>query len=425
MITQDLHKGFLSGHPGFQGLSSAIREEMSVVSQVFPFQVNNYVVDELIDWSDPFSDPIFRLTFPQRGMLSEDDFAKVHAAMRSDDGRLLRMVVSDIRSHLNPHPSGQLTVNVPELSNGDPLSGVQHKFQSTVLFFPRQGQTCHSYCNFCFRWPQFIGEPGLRIEAPDIDPLLAYLRQHPEVSDVLFTGGDPFIMRSGVFRRYVDALLDANLPQLKVIRFGTKAFTYWPFRFTSDEDAPELLSCLKAISAAGKHASIIAHFNHPKELESANAQQALKVVRAAGVEVRTQSPLLRGINDDARILANLWGKQVELGCVPYYLYSVRDTGAQRYFGVPLAKSLELYASALRMVTGLTRTVRGPVMSCDPGKVQLLGISDINAEKVFVLQLLRARDSASTGRIFYAAYDPQALWISELKPAFGEKHFFYE
>ncbi|MBN8551105.1 MAG: lysine 2,3-aminomutase [Deltaproteobacteria bacterium] len=397
---------------------------MQVVAHVFPFRVNNYVVDHLIDWGNP-ADPIFRLTFPQRHMLSDEDFARVEAAMRSGEKARLNSVVTDVRNHLNPHPSGQMTSNVPHFRDGTLLSGVQHKYERTVLFFPRQGQSCHAYCNFCFRWPQFVGDPSLRIETSDIDPLIAYLREHEEIRDVLFTGGDPFIMRSGLLRRYVDALLSANLEHIKSIRFGTKALTYWPYRFTSDDDSTELLECLTSIIKAGKHATIMAHFNHPNELAALPAQEALKRIQNCGAQVRTQTPLLRGINDNAQVLAQLWEEQVRLGCIPYYLFATRDTGAQRFFGVPLAESLALYVEALHGVSRLAATVRGPVMSSDPGKILVQGISEVLGQKVFVLQLLQSRHTEWAGRLFYAQYDPRALWINELKPAFGEKAFFFD
>ena len=79
---------------------------------------------------------------------------------------------------LNPHPAGQLLLNAPSL-HGRPLPGLQHKYPETVLFFPRQGQTCHAYCTYCFRWAQFVDEPELKMATDDIGTLVAYLGEHP------------------------------------------------------------------------------------------------------------------------------------------------------------------------------------------------------------------------------------------------------
>ncbi|HEB98981.1 MAG TPA: lysine 2,3-aminomutase, partial [Thiotrichales bacterium] len=140
-----------------QRLPEERRFAMRVVAQVLPFRVNQYVIDELIDWDAVPEDPIFQLTFPQQGMLGEADFSRMADAMRAGKSRdELRTLAREIRAGLNPHPAGQLQLNVPRL-DGEPLPGMQHKYRETVLFFPSQGQVCHSYCTFCFRWAQFVG----------------------------------------------------------------------------------------------------------------------------------------------------------------------------------------------------------------------------------------------------------------------------
>ncbi|MBX7144915.1 MAG: lysine 2,3-aminomutase [Oligoflexia bacterium] len=405
-------------------LSAELREEMRLVSLVFPFRVNSYVLKELINWNDP-TDAIYRMVFPRREMLSPAHFERVYNAERANDAVLLAQTVAAVRRELNPHPAGQTTKNVPRLADGTALPGLQHKYKATVLVFPRQGQTCHAYCTFCFRWPQFVGDTQLRIETSDINGLIAYLREHPEVSDVLFTGGDPFVMPSAVLRKYVDALLAAKLDNIRSIRFGTKALSYWPFRFTSDADASDLKEILKSIIVAGKHLTIVAHFTHPHELGPSAVKQAIKVLQDCGAVIRTQTPLLRGINDSANTLAKLWQSQVSLGCIPYYLFAARDTGAQHLFGVPLAESCSIFREALSACSGLVGTVHGPVMSAEPGKIEVLGAQEIANEKVFQLRFLQARRAEWCGRLFSAAYDEKAQWISDLRPAFGASHFFYE
>ena len=89
--------------------------------------------------------------------------------------------------------------------------------------------------------------------------------------------------------------------------------------------------------------------------------------------------------------AQMWQKQVELGCVPYYMFVVRDTGAQHYFGVSLVKAHEIFQQAIQKVSGLARTVRGPSMSATPGKVQVDGVAEINGTKVIVLRMLQGRN----------------------------------
>ncbi|MCB0312126.1 MAG: 4Fe-4S cluster-binding domain-containing protein, partial [Calditrichaeota bacterium] len=133
----------------------------------------------------------------------------------------------------NPHPAGQVEHNLPEL-NGQKLRGIQHKYRETILFFPQQGQTCHAYCSFCFRWPQFVGINEWKIAMKEKELLVAYLEQHPEVTDVIFTGGDPMIMKSRILGDYIDALLEADLPHLRNIRIGSKSLSYWPYKFIDE-----------------------------------------------------------------------------------------------------------------------------------------------------------------------------------------------
>jgi len=399
--------------------------DMDVVSQVLPFKANNFVVEQLIDWEAVPDDPIFTLTFPQRDMLLPEHYAKVASLLREGaDASALAAAVAQIRQQLNPHPASQMEHNIPYV-NDDPLPGMQHKYQQTVLFFPSQGQSCHAYCTFCFRWPQFIGMSALRFASREVDLLIEYVRQHPEVTDILFTGGDPMIMSAGHMAEYIDPLLQAKLPNLRRIRIGTKAFSYWPFRFLSDDDSGEVIDLFKRVSHAGLHLAIMAHFNHPRELASPLIRDALQRVRETGAEIRTQSPLLRHINDEAEVWRELWDTRVDLGCIPYYMFVARDTGAQHYFAVPLGRAWEIFRDAYQQVSGLCRTVRGPSMSANPGKVQVLGVSEIKGEKIFELRFLQGRDPDWVDRPFFAEYDEQATWLNELKPAFGEKQFFFE
>ena len=410
--------------PQIEQMSEEAQFVMEVVGNVLPFKTNNYVVEQLIDWNNIPNDPMYVLTFPQKGMLIPEHYDKMASTLKSGaDKKEIGRVANDIRLQLNPHPAGQMELNVPQLKDGTKLYGMQHKYDETCLFFPSQSQTCHAYCSFCFRWPQFVGMDEMKFAMREGEQLVQYLKEHPEISDVLFTGGDPMIMKASMFSVYTDALLDAKLPNLKTIRIGTKAISYWPYKFLTDSDADETLRNFEKIVKSGTHLAIMAHFNHLTELSTDPIKEAIKRIRKTGAEIRTQSPLLAHINDDANMWAKMWQKQVSLGCIPYYMFVVRDTGAQHYFGVPLVKAQKIFRSAFRQVSGLARTVRGPSMSATPGKVHVLGVSEINGQKVMALHLLQGRESEWVGIPFFAKYDENAIWLDDLKPAFGDKFFF--
>ncbi len=411
--------------PQMRLLSEAQRFEIEVVARVLPFKTNNYVVDELIDWHDVPEDPMFVLNFPRREMLAPRHFEEIASLLtRGADERDVEAAARRVRLELNPHPAGQLEHNVPVLG-GVRLTGMQHKYPETVLFFPSNGQTCHAYCTFCFRWPQFVGMDELKFAMREVDLLVRYVGEHPEVTDVLFTGGDPLVMKTRQLASYIRPLLAARPRNLQTIRIGSKALSYWPYRFLTDGDADELLDLMREIRGAGVHLALMAHVNHPRELSTPAVREAVARVRDAGAEVRTQSPLMRHINDDPEVWAEMWRQQVHLGCVPYYMFVARDTGAQHFFGVPLVRAQQIFRQAHNAVSGLARTVRGPSMSTDPGKVEVMGVTEVRGERVIVLRMLQGRNPDWALRPFFAAYDEDATWLSDLRPAFGEERFFFE
>ena len=410
--------------PQFSALSEDERFSIRVVAQVFPFRLNPYVADQLIDWQRIPDDPIYQLTVPQRGMLRPHNFQRVaDLLLRDAPAAEVHSVVSEIRSNLNPNPAGQVELNVPWFG-GQRLEGMQHKYRETVLFFPQSGQTCHAYCTFCFRWPQFLTDGEVRFSAADSEQLLWYLAAHPEVTDLLVTGGDPLVMSTAALERYLTPVLEAQNIGIQTIRIGTKSLGYWPYRFLTDKDADELLRLFERIVARGFHLAIMAHFNHTRELETPIVRQAIKRIRATGAEIRSQSPLVRHINDVAGIWREMWNLQVSLGIIPYYLFVERNTGASRYFQVPLAQAWEIYRAAMTSVSGLGRTARGPSMSAAPGKIEIQGVTEIRGEKVFVLRMIQGRNPEWVQRPFFARFDPDAAWLTDLKPAFGEEEFFF-
>jgi len=405
------------------GLSPAERLAVRAVGAVLPFRTNSYVVEDLIDWATAPDDPVYRLVFPQADMLPADDVRRIADLLaRGASDIEISAAAHEVRMRLNPHPAGQLALNIPDLGD-EPLPGVQHKYPETVLIFPRQGQTCHAYCTYCFRWAQFVDEPDLKMATADISRVMDYLRQHPVVTSVLITGGDPMIMGAPVLRRYIEPLLEPGLEHIESVRIGSKALAYWPQRFVSDPDADETLRLFERVIATGRTLAFMAHFSHPRELESPLVAEAVRRIRSTGAVIRTQAPLIRTINDDPATWAMMWRNQVRMGMVPYYMFVERDTGPQDYFAVSLTRAHSIYTAAYRQVSGLCRTVRGPSMSATPGKVSIDGIAEIAGQKVFALHMIQARDPSLVGRPFFAQYDPHATWLSDLEPAFAARFPF--
>lgn len=226
-----------------------------------------------------------------------------------------------------------------------------------------------------------------------------------------------------MFGAYVDTLLEARIPNLRTIRIGTKSLSYWPYKFLTDKDSDEMLDIFDRITQSGLQVAIMAHFNHINEMTTPALKDAIQAVRRTGAQIRTQSPLLAHINDDAEMWSRMWHLQVQMGCIPYYMFVVRDTGAQHYFGVPLVRAHNIFRTAYMKTSGLGRTVRGPSMSATPGKVMIEGTPTINGQRVMQLRFLQGRNPDWVQRPFFAKYDENAIWLDDLKPVFEDSFFF--
>ena len=421
---QAVTRANIAKHPIWGRLDADVREAIEIISLVLPFRTNTYLIENLIDWRRVPDDPIFQLTFPQRGMIEDDEYRRLRSLVESEAPReQIKAEVHRIRLELNPHPAGQMSHNIPML-DGEPLPGMQHKYRETVLFFPGHGQTCHAYCTFCFRWAQFVGMDELKFDSREVDHLVEYLRRKRDVTDVLITGGDPMIMKTSALRNYVEPLLD--IENVRSIRIGTKAIGFWPQRFVSDADADDVLRLFEQVVESGRHLALMGHFSHPVEMSTDVAQQAMQRVRATGANIRMQSPIVRNVNDNATTWAELWKDGVRHGAIPYYMFVERNTGARHYFEMPLVRCWNIYRNAYQLVSGLARTVRGPSMSCFPGKCHIVGVTNVGYRQAFVLEFLQAREPDMVRRPFLAKFDHKATWYDQLEP-FGpaDEPFFIQ
>ena len=410
--------------PQIAAISPDIIEAIEVVGRVLPFKTNSYVVDNLIDWTRVPADPIFTLTFPRREMLSIENYDRIKLLL--DNGAPQAEVseaVQEIRMTLNPNPASQ-EHNVPMLGDVK-LKGVQHKYKETVLFFPSQGQTCHAYCTFCFRWPQFSGIKELKFHMKESHLLYDYLAEHTEVTDLLITGGDPMTMTTKILKTYIEPLLSERFNHIRTVRIGTKSLSYWPYRYTTDGDSDDLIELFSRVTESGRALTIQAQFNHPVELTTTAVKDAVVAIRTTGAQIRTQSPLLKHINDNPDLWVEMWRAQVDMGMIPYYMFIARDTGSKLFFELPLERCHEIFRSAYSRVSGVCRTVRGPSMSASPGKIELLGITEVAGQKAFALRFLQGRETDWVYRPFFAKYDAKATWFDDLKPLDGEAKFFFE
>lgn len=408
------------GQPGFRvftaadldqltaraGLPPARRLKIQTAAAVTGFRVTSYVTDELIDWSAAPDDPIYRLYFPDEDVLAG---AGTGLARQAAPGSRAGAAAQQAGSR--PAPG--------RARPGDPaLPGVRRAGHDTVMVVPARESASRRYAitRPGRTWP--ARGPGPAMSADGVPRLTAYLAAHPEVTSVQLTGGDPLIMGAAALRRYIEPLLAVE--QLASIRISTSALACWPHRFLNgpDGDADDTLRLFGQVCAAGKNLTLMAGFCHPRELEPAAAGEAARRIQGTGALISTQAPVTGSVNDAAGIWAAMWRTQVRMGMVPGTMNLSRVTGPGRYFTVPLARARQIFTRAYAGVTGLARTVRGPAMRDEHGTVCIDGTAVIGTQEVFVLRYIQARDPRLIGAPFYAAFDPDAAWLTELKPAPG-------
>ncbi|MFK7777779.1 MAG: hypothetical protein QM501_06605 [Gimesia sp.] len=395
--------------PEINQLPPELQESLRIVSQVFPFKTNRYIIEQLIDWSQVPDDPIFKLNFPQKEMLPSEDYALLRNLLRQQASPAeIEMAVHKIRQRLIP-PAPTPNSKLPGISRPI-VPGVWWPFQETIIAIPFHSNTCFAYCNYCSRWMKHT-EDVFDPFYDDATLLLPFLREHPQVSDILITGSDPLFMRASILKRYVLPLLEVE--SLRNIRFASKSLGYWPQRFVSDKDSAELLDLFREISAKGKHVTVVAHLTHPREISTEITKQAIRKILSANAVIRCQSPLIRGVNDNPQVLADLWNCQVQLGMVPYYLFTEADAGPGEFFKVPYAEALSIFQSAYSQVSGLARTIRGPVIADSGTKTLLDGVIDIAGKKHFILKAIQSPNAKDVGKIILADYQKTASRPEEL------------
>ncbi|MCJ8292054.1 MAG: lysine 2,3-aminomutase [Crocinitomicaceae bacterium] len=404
----------------YQRLPSKEQEAFDILSTVFHFKANNYVLDHLIRWEDVPNDPIYKLVFPRKEMLHPADYEQLDMLNQAGlPKEVFTLFVDALRKKMNPQ------LQSSEFSHpthkGERLHGVTRNFDTIVSLYPSpMVKTCHSYCTYCFRWIMFNNkevqdyssytEPSLPVD---------YIKSLPEVSDVLFTGADPLVLKADLIKKFIDPILEID--SVKVIRIGTKSLAWWPFRFTTDKDADALIALFEYIISKGKHLNICAHFTHARELENREVQKAIRRIQSTGAVIRCQGPLVKDINDSAKAISDLWTKQIELGLVPYYLFVEANHNSESCFRIPMARALKIFQTAQKQTSGLARTVRGPVFMNDHHRILIDGVIEINNAKFFALKSLQAPpNTKGEGEIKLIPFDEDSIDFGDLVKLFSSE-----
>jgi len=407
----------------YTNLPLETRNEFDILSSVFHFKVNNYVLENLINWQNIPNDSMYRLLFPRKEMLSVMDYEFLKALFKKDlKAEELNLFVQRVRKKMSPAVKHAST-SIPQL-NGESLKGMYRNFETIISLFPdSMVKTCHSYCSYCFRWIMFNNKEAQQNSSYQ-DPFtpVTYLKEHPEIKDVLFTGADPLVLKAETLKKYIDPIL--AIDSVEVIRISSKSLAWWPYRFTTDTDADALLELFEYIQSKGKHLNFCAHFTHPKELENEVVKEAINRIRKTGTVIRCQGPLVKDINDTPEAWNLMWSRQISLGMIPYYMFIEADHNIENCFRIPLAKALRIFQEAQKRTTGLARTVRGPVFMNDLNRVLLDGTTIVDNKKYFVLKSLQSPpDTDHEAKIKLIPYDERSKDAGDLFALFDQEEVF--
>jgi KamA family protein len=340
------------------------REQLDAVARKYVFRANEYYLS-LINWDDP-NDPIRRLVVPQEGEL--EDWGELDA-------------------------SSEKSYTV--------APGCQHKYPRVALLLVNE--VCGAFCRFCFRKRLFM--KGNDEVVNDMSPGIEYIRAHPQITNVLLTGGDPLLLSTRKLERIIEQV--AAIPHVGIIRIGTKMPAFNPFRILDD---PSLLDMIHRYSTPDRRLYMMLHFNHPRELTD-EARAAIDQLIKAGAILCNQTPLLKGINDDPEVLGELLRHLSFVGVPPYYVFQCRPTVGNKPFEVPLTQGFSIFEQARSRVGGLAKRGRY-VMSHKTGKIEMIAMDD----DLIYMRYHRALNPEDESKLMIFRRDDSAYWFDDLVAA---------
>ncbi|MDD4180054.1 MAG: lysine 2,3-aminomutase [Victivallaceae bacterium] len=283
-------------------LPEDIRKQFETIAEKFPMSITPYYLS-LIDTNNLEHDPIFKQSFP---VINE-----------------LYVEQDDMSDPLDE-------------DEDSPVPGITHRYPDRVLFLV--SNTCSMYCRHCTR-KRRVGDQDSIPSRKEISKGIEYIKNHPQIRDVLLSGGDPFLLSTD----YLDWILTElrKIEHVEIIRIGTRTPVVLPYRITDG-----LVEMLK------KHHPvwINTHFNHPRELTK-SSRRALRKLADAGIPLGNQTVLLAGVNDCPRIMKALVHKLVANRVRPYYLYQCDLAEGLSHFRTPVGKGIEILESLIGHTSG--------------------------------------------------------------------------
>ena len=350
---------------GYIDLSEREAREIADVIRQFPVNIPRYYLS-LIDQADP-NDPIKKMCFPS----------------------MEELVVAGSMGETTRDPYGD--------DKHDKGNGVLQKYDYSVLIVTTE--SCAMFCRHCFR-RRIVGRKTDHI-LQNFEAAVEYVARHPEVTNVILSGGDPLMLPTPLLRKLLMSL--AEIEHLGFVRIGSRTPVTYPCRIFEDE----LIELFTEFSSK-KTLYLPTHFNHAKEITPA-AAEAVRRLRMAGVTVNNQAVLLRGVNDRPEDLKALMDGLLRIGVNPYYLYQCMPvSGVSHHFQVPLKQAVEIVDEARSGMDGYAKRFKF-ILGHDIGKLEVCGLLDGK----LVLKQIHARSGhkAQASRLILQEIGDGDGWVS--------------
>ena len=419
----------LSSH----GIEIGHLEERELFIRVYRFMATKHVLNT-INWADFKNDSKFQLVFPQPGMIRADiTKAYLNAGSEEERGK----IVKDYLHETNPH-DGKQQLNKPTFINEDGeieiVEGSQHKYPPVKLIFDMQTQNCFSFCNYCFRHAQVRHDEDMFIQK-EIKQVHDYLREHKEVTDILITGGDAGYIKAKRYEEYITPIIeDPGLSHIRTVRLGTRVLTYHPELIITPE-YNDMLKLFKRLYDNGIQPLLMSHFSTPRELLNISTIAAIRRLKAHGVTLKSQSPIMNhislfqskngkvDIDRSAQNWIDLGNILAMLGLGFHSMYLARPTGEFHYFNQPVSEINKVFNKIYRSLASINRPSRYITQTSSAGKISLLGTVELKGEKYFALKFNEGRNMEWMDKVYLTHYDEVEKTIANLRPYEGDKHFF--
>lgn len=214
-----------------------------------------------------------------------------------------------------------------------------HRYESRALFTPTT--ICPVHCRYCFRKNEL--NVADEIFQQDFAETLSYLKNHPEISEIIFTGGDPLTLSNEKLEKYLTAF--SEISSIKDIRFHTRYPVILPERI--DEG---FITLMEKFAKVFRTMTLAIHANHAEEFDEIN-RQAIRKLTSSSMQILSQTVLLKGINDSTEVLLNLYQEFISLKVRPYYLHHPDQVKGGMHFYLPLRQGREIYHGLRKLIPG--------------------------------------------------------------------------